>query len=67
MSGKKGDALAWALIGILIVALLIGMAWANRQPKVHSIWGEASETRKGRRTRREIPEERTRPAAIRRP
>jgi len=36
--------LAWGLIALLLAATLWAVQWAAHQPKVHSIWGEPSET-----------------------
>jgi hypothetical protein len=38
------NVLTWALIGALLAATLWAVLWARKQPKVHSIWGEAPET-----------------------
>jgi len=38
------NVLAWVLIAVLLAATLWWVQWAAKQPKVHSIWGEPSET-----------------------
>jgi hypothetical protein len=38
------NVLAWVLIALLVGATLWTIQWAAHQPKVHSIWGEPSET-----------------------
>ena len=37
------NVLTWVLIALLVAATLWAVLWAARQPKVHSIWGEAPE------------------------
>ena len=38
------DVLGWVLIFVLLAATLWGVHWASKQPKVHSIWGEPSDS-----------------------
>jgi hypothetical protein len=41
---KTLNVLAWILIALLLAATLWAVQWAAKQPKVHSIWGEPSDS-----------------------
>jgi hypothetical protein len=38
------NVLAWILIALLLAATLWAVQWAAKQPRVHSIWGEPSDS-----------------------
>jgi hypothetical protein len=38
------NVLAWVLIALLLAATLWAVQWAAKQPRVHSIWGEPSDS-----------------------
>jgi hypothetical protein len=38
------NVLTWILIALLLAATLWAVQWAAKQPKVHSIWGEPSDS-----------------------
>ena len=41
---KALNVLVWILIALLLAATLWAVQWAAKQPGVHSIWGEPSDS-----------------------